>query len=229
MNILPINKIILASFAFALTHWKKIVEISILPVLISIPFLSILPDILSVMDSVFSGEDVSAVQPPEYLMLYLVLFFYGYLTLSINMYKLVILGESNVSSIVPVLKFSQIVRFVGLTVFVGLITMIPVMMTGIVFLQLIMYFLIVPITLNFINIAIEKPFQYKWQLNFPSQVNLFFLQAVLPALVSMIFSALTSSIGMFEVVEWVARVIVFYWTLINLALCYQLVIKQESA
>jgi hypothetical protein len=53
MNALPINKIILAGFAFALTHWKKIIEISIFPALISIPFLLILPDLLLLMKQFF--------------------------------------------------------------------------------------------------------------------------------------------------------------------------------
>lgn len=218
----------LASVAFALTNWKKILEISILPVLISIPFLAILPDMLNIMNSVFSNKEVADIQLPDNMMIYLLLFFYGYLTLSINVYRLVILGQNSVSGIVPVLNFNKIIRFVGLTLFIGLATMAPVIISGITFLQLIIYFLIIPITLNFINIAIDQPSKYKWDLNFISQANLFFLQIILPALVGMIFSSLISLIGLPDVLGWTVKVIVFYWTLISLALCYQLVVKQNT-
>ncbi len=227
MNALPIYKIMLASVAFALTNWKKILEVSILPVLISIPFLVILPDIFSIMNSVFSNKEVADIQLPDNMMIYLLLFFYGYLTLSINVYRLVILGQNSVSGIVPVLNFNKIIRFVGLTLFIGLITTAPVIISGIPFLQLIMYFLMIPITLNFINIAIDQPSRYKWNLNFISQANLFFLQIVFPALADMIFSFLVSLIGPPDILGWAVKAIVFYWTLISLALCYQLVVKQN--
>ncbi|QKQ23688.1 hypothetical protein HUE58_00375 [Candidatus Ruthia endofausta] len=228
MNALPIYKIMLASVAFSLTNWKKILEVSILPVLISIPFLAILPDILSIMNSVFSNKEVADIQLPDNMMIYLLLFFYGYLTLSINMYRLVILGQNSVSGIVPVLNFNKIIRFVALTLFIGLVTMAPVIISGIAFLQLIMYFLIIPITLNFINIAIDQPSRYKRNLNFISQANLFFLQIVLPALADMIFSFLVSLTGLPDILGWVVKAIVFYWTLISLALCYQLIVKQNA-
>ncbi len=218
----------LASVAFSLTNWKKILEVSILPVLISIPFLAILPDILSIMNSVFSNKEVADIQLPDNMMIYLLLFFYGYLTLSINMYRLVILGQNSVSGIVPVLNFNKIIRFVALTLFIGLVTMAPVIISGIAFLQLIMYFLIIPITLNFINIAIDQPSRYKRNLNFISQANLFFLQIVLPALADMIFSFLVSLTGLPDILGWVVKAIVFYWTLISLALCYQLIVKQNA-
>ena len=229
MNVLPINKIILAGFAFALTHWKKILEISIFPALISTPFLLILPDLLSLMEQIFNGGEVTDVQLPQNMMIYLVLFFYGYLTLSINMYRLVMSGEKVVSGLTFILNFNQIVRFVGLTLFIGLATMIPVMLTKLAFLQLVMYFLLIPITLNFINIALNQPSKYKWSLSFPTHLNLFFLQVILPALITMLFAALADVVGLDSTLEWIVRVIVFYWTLVTLALCYKLVETSNSA
>ena len=223
MNILPINKILVASFAFALTHWKKIIEISILPVVVSLPFLLILPQMFELMEVAFQGGDITTITLPDNLMLYLVLFLYGYVNVSINIYRLVILGPQSVSIKTPIVNLSQIARFVGLTLMVGFVTTVPVMLTGIGFLQLIIYFLIIPVTLNFINIAIGEPSKYKWQLNFVTQANLFLLQAIIPALIGMISSVLFSSIGLPEVFEWSVKVIVFYWSVINLALCYQLI------
>ncbi|MBT7295644.1 MAG: hypothetical protein HN839_04900, partial [Candidatus Thioglobus sp.] len=180
MNILPINKIILASFAFALTHWKKIVEISILPVAISLPLLLILPQMFELMDVVFQGGELTEVVLPDNTPVYLLLFFYGYIMLSVNMYRLVVLGEQAVSAMSPIFDIRQIFRFIGLTLFIGFVTTVPVMLTGIGFLQLVIYFLIMPITLNFVRIALHQPSNYKWQLNFVSQANLFLLQAIIP-------------------------------------------------
>jgi len=130
MNALPINKIFLAGFAFALTNWKKIIEISIFPILISLPFLMIVPELLGLMDQLFNDGELPDIQLPENMMIYLILFFYGYLTLSINMYRLVILGEQSIGGFMPVLNLNKIMKFVGLTLFVGLVTIIPVMITG---------------------------------------------------------------------------------------------------
>jgi hypothetical protein len=229
MNILPINKIILASFAFALTHWKKVVEISILPVAISLPLLLILPQMFELMEVVFQGGDLADVVLPDNTPIYLLLFLYGYIMLSVNMYRLVVLGEQNVSAMSPIFNISQIFRFIGLTLFVGFVTTVPVMLTGIGFLQLIIYFLIMPMTLNFVNIAINQPSNYKWKLNFVSQANLFLLQAIIPALIGMIFTSLFSAIGFPEAFGWVIKAILFYWSLVNLALCYQLIQEANTS
>ena len=229
MNILPINKIILASFAFALTHWKKVVEISILPVAISLPLLLILPQMFELMEVVFQGEDLADVVLPDNTPIYLLLFLYGYIMLSVNMYRLVVLGTQNVSAMSPIFNISQIFRFIGLTLFVGFVTIVPVMVTGIGFLQLIIYFLIMPMTLNFVNIAINQPSNYKWKLNFVSQANLFLLQAIIPALIGMIFTSLFSAIGFPEAFIWVIKAILFYWSLVNLALCYQLIQEANTS
>ena len=228
MNALPINKIFLAGFAFALTHWKKVLEISIIPLLVSLPFLTIFPDLLALMEQVFAAEKLVEVSLPEHSLLYLMLFFYGYISLSINMYRLVILGENSVSGLAPIIDIGMILKFVGLTLFIGAVTVFPVMITGVALLQLVMYFLIIPVTLNFINIATNKPSQYKWGLSFPTHMNLFFLQAVLPAMVTLLFSALVNIIGFGGFIEWVVRVVVFYWTLVTLALCYRLIIANNE-
>jgi len=229
MNILPINKIILASFAFALTHWKKIVEISILPVAISLPLLLILPQMFELMEVVFQGGELTEVVLPDNTPVYLLLFFYGYIMLSVNMYRLVVLGEQAVSAMSPIFDIRQIFRFIGLTLFIGFVTTVPVMLTGIGFLQLVIYFLIMPITLNFVRIALHQPSNYKWQLNFVSQANLFLLQAIIPALIGMIFTALFSALGLSDVFGWIVKTVLFYWSLVNLALCYQLIQKANTS
>ncbi|SMN10893.1 hypothetical protein SPBRAN_1068 [uncultured Candidatus Thioglobus sp.] len=230
MNLLPIKKIILASFAFALTHWKKVAEISILPLLLILPLLSILPEIFEAIDKIFIAglSDSQDILIPDNFLLYMLLFLYAHLSLSINMYRLVVLGEQSVSRLSLVLKPRQVLSFIGLTLFVGVLTGLPLLLTNLVWLYLIAYFLIIPITLNFVNIAIEKPMQYKWNLGFPTQSNLFFLQVLFPMLIGLVASLITSSIGLPSAVDWFIKGVVFYWSLVNLALCYQLISKSEA-
>ncbi len=229
MNQLPINKIFLAGFAFTLAHWQKILQISILPLLVSAPFLFIVPELLESMEKVFSGGELIDVALPDNMMIYFILFLYGYLNLSLNMYRLVMLGEQSVSGLMPILSLNQIGRFMGLTLLVGLVTTVPLLITGVVILQLVAYFLIIPITLNFVNIALGQPSKYKWHLPFTTQANLFFLQAVLPTLVTILFGALFEFIGLSAVFLWVIKLLLFYWTLTTLALCYQLIVKNQTS
>ena len=224
MKQLPINKIFLAGIAFALTHWRKILEISILPLLVSIPFLFILEELSALMTQVFSDGKLVDMQLPDNAIIYFMLFFYGYIMLSINMYRLVMLGEAAVNGLLmPIFDINKMIRFIGLTLVVGIITTVPVMITGLQFLHLLMYFLIIPITLNFINIALGQPSKYRWNLPFISHLNLFFLQIILPALVTILFSAMINAIGLSPIFEWVVRLVLLYWTLVTLALCYQLI------
>lgn len=220
INVLPINKIFLAGFAFVLTHWKKIGEISILPLIVSLPFLLIFSDLLALITPILNGEKMPEIPLPDNTLIYLILFSYGYFMLSINMYRLV-LGIS-VNGWLPIVNLRQILRFMGLHLLIGVATMLPVILTGIGVLQLVMYFLIAPIMLNFVNIAISQPLKYRWNLSFITHSNLFFLQVILPALVGLLFSFLGDMLG-FSFLGAAVKIIVFYWTLVTLGLCYQLI------
>jgi hypothetical protein len=251
MNILPINKIILASFAFALTHWKKIVEISIVPIIVSIPFLLIvLPMIIELFELggllVLASENgdqkglvdmLNKAVLPDNTFLYLIFLLYGYIILSINIYRLVILGSDSVVVFKPISDAVQIFRFIGLTLFLGFVLSAAFVIAFFLSFgsfsvanlsQLIVYFLIIPITLNFVNIAIQQPSKYKWNLNFVTQANLFLLQAIIPALIGMIATFLFGAIGLPDFFGWAVKVIVFYWSLVNLAMCYQLISTDTS-
>ena len=56
MNQLPINKIFVAGFAFVTVHWKKILEISIIPVLISLPLLISIPELMALAEQMFANK-----------------------------------------------------------------------------------------------------------------------------------------------------------------------------
>ncbi len=228
MHQLPIHKIFVAGFAFATVHWKKILEISIIPVLISLPLLMSAPELIALAKQMFANK---LSEPPIFLDntgLYLALFFYGHLSLSINLYRLVVLGEQSVS-ILPVLEFVKIARFIGLTLLVGFVSMATLIMNNLLWLSLLISFLVVPITLNFVNIAIGNPIKYRWELSFPAQLNLFFLQVVVPMLIVLLFGSLSRMLALDIGVEWAARVLAFYWSLITLALCYQLITKESQS
>ncbi|HCV74632.1 MAG TPA: hypothetical protein DGE70_02805, partial [Gammaproteobacteria bacterium] len=70
----------------------------------------IVPELLGLMEQMFSGGELLNVQLPDNMMIYLILFFYGYITLSINMYRLVMLGEQSTGGFMPVLDVNKIIR-----------------------------------------------------------------------------------------------------------------------
>ncbi len=229
MNQLPINKIFIAGFAFTMTHWKKILEISLIPFLISLPLMMTMPELLAIIKQVFLALEqakpdtpLPEITLPDNISIYFILFLYGNISLSISLYRLVALGGQSVG-IMPVFDLGKIVRFVGLTLLVGMVSIVPLVLTNLLILQFIMSFLIVPITLNFVNIAVGNPSKYRWGLSFPTHMNLFFLQVIVPILVVLLFTTLSNLIGLGASVEWVARVLVFYWSAITLTLCHQLI------
>jgi len=241
MNALPINKIFLAGFAFALTHWKKIIEIPVVPVLLSMPlfFIIIDPNFLEILSKIV--EFVQK-QPPSMLLnniefiqlanqlpasmpLYLLLSLYANIMLSINMYRLVIQGEVLISGLVPIFDFRKIIKFFVLLFLVGLANSI---FYGSI-LQMIISFLIIPITLNFVRISIGESFQYKWNLSFSTQVNLFFIQVVLPLMILLLLTFIDGHLGADGVLATMLFVVIlFYWVPITLALCYQLIQANNS-
>lgn len=225
---LPIGKIFLASFAFVALHWKKILEISLIPALICLPLLTIMPELMASAEKMFTGVLSEPVVLPANTGFYLILFSYGYISLSINLYRLVVLGEQSVS-ILPVSDIGKIFKFVGLTLLLGIASAIPIVFGNLAWLSLIVSFLLVPITLNFINIAIATPLKYRWNLLFPTHMNLFFLQVIVPMLIVLLFTYLSQVLGLGSGLEWVARVLAFYWGSITLALCYQLINVNDTS
>jgi len=230
MNQLPVNKIIFASFAFVLMNWRKIVEISILPLLLSLPLLTLSAEIIDFLNiftekSAVKTEDI---QLPSGIVAYALLSLYGHISLSINMYRLVIFGADSVSWM-PIFKLRQIVGFLGLTFFINLVTGLPLLFADLMWIHLAVSFFLVPISLNFINIATDQSLKFKWEISVITQVNLFFLQILLPLLSAMAINFLIFSTGLPDIISWIVKVIVFYWTLINLALCYQLITQSNTS
>jgi hypothetical protein len=236
MNALPINKIFLAGFAFALTHWKKIIEISIIPLLLSLPLLLNGIEVFKQIEQAVTNQTITLT---EYFGVYLLLFFYGYVTFIINIYRLVVLGEDSVRSFTPLLDGYKIINFIGLVLLISLMTLalfvlVMLLLSGLKFqilgnekvlvlLQFMIYFFIVPVTLNFVSIAINQPFKLQWNLSLRTHVSLFLIQVIFPTAVVIILSYLTNIIEFIFILEWVVGLMLFYWLPITLALCYRLI------
>ncbi|CAC9437707.1 hypothetical protein [bacterium endosymbiont of Bathymodiolus sp. 5 South] len=230
MNQLPIYKIFVAGFAFVLTHWKKIIEISILPLLLALPLLSLSAEIIELI-GIFTKESTvkpENIQVPSNVLVYSLLFLYGYASLSVNMYRLVVFGVQSVSWM-SIFKIRQIVGFIGLTFFINLATGVPSLLVNQIWLYLVISFFLIPISLNFINIATDQPLKFKWELNVVTQINLFLLQIILPLLIAIVVNFLISSLELASVISWIVKVIIFYWSSITLALCYQLITKESQS
>lgn len=225
--ILPIKKTILASLAFIVVNWRKIIEISIIPLAFALPLLLIFSDLLiwykQVIPQLLAGQVVEGVAPPEKTLLYMLLFIYGYALLSINVSRLVLLGSSAVSVLDGVLEVGKNFRYIGLVMTIGFTVMFPSFVTGLFFVQLAVYFLIVPLTLNFINIALGRELSFRWSLPFVVHMNLFFLQILLPTTFAFLIGLAVDALGFNAYLFIVAQVLIFYWSAINLAFCYQMI------
>ena len=83
MTHIPVKKTILATLAFTLSNWKKLFEISIFPFLMALPFFTILPELMVILQAQFFGAGEVPEYPNSYG-LYLIMFDYGYMALVIN-------------------------------------------------------------------------------------------------------------------------------------------------
>ena len=241
MNKLPILKIVLAGFAFAVTHWKKLIEITIVPLIIALPFLLILPEIISEILRIFelvssgvitfeqisTGDSKTDVQIPENFFYYFILFAFAYASISIHIIRVVVLGEESVKSFMPTFDIANIGRYLLLLVFISLTPILSVLITGIPILQMIVSFLIIPITLSFVRISLDLPIKYKWSLNFPSQINLFFIQIILPQIIGFIFIFLAGLTNFGELLYVAIMIILFYWSQITLGFCYKIITQND--
>lgn len=225
---LPIKKTILASLAFIVMHWKKIIEISIIPLILTFPLLLILDELMELSLQLLNGGIESGVVAPQGTLLYMALFLYGYALLSVNLARLVMLGADSVSALSGTFLIGKNAKYIGLTMLVGFAVFFPVMLTGSLPVQLIVYFLIVPLTLNFINIALDRSLNFRWSLPFVAHASLFFMQVLLPTFVVLILGVGVDYLGLSNTAILIAQVLIFYWSGINLAFCYRLIVADSS-
>ena len=221
MTTLPIVQTILASLAFAFSNWKKLIEVSVFPLLMAFPLVTILPEMMAVLQAQLFG--VGQVQAyPQFYPLYLLMFDYGYMAILINVYRLVVSGAGSVARFGVVLPNIRLGRFFVLFLLLSIATQLPLFFISPLLIPLV-YFLLIPFALNLVSIANDIPYK-KIKLPARVQLSVFLIKLGIPTfLVALVI--LTGA----EFVFWSAMVIIIYWMSISFALCYRVIAANNSA
>jgi hypothetical protein len=156
MNKIPIKQTILATLAFSFSNWQKILEVSIFPLLAAIPFITILPEIMVILQAQLFGVG-EAQEYPRFYELYLIMFDYAYMALMINIYRLVVSGDKSVARLGVVFPNLRLGRFFLLFLFLSIATQFPIIISP--FLVPIIYFLLIPLSLNLVGLANDAPYK----------------------------------------------------------------------
>ena len=221
MNNIPIKQTILATLAFSYSNWQKILEVSIFPLLAAIPFITILPELMVTLQAQLFG--VGEVQEyPRFYELYLIMFDYAYMALIINIYRLVVKGDQAVARLGVVFPNLRLGRFFLLFLFLSLATQFPIFISP--FLVPIIYFLLIPMSLNLVGLANDASFT-KIKLSLSVQFGVLIIKLGVPA----ILLGLIILLGGGQVIFWVVMGLIVYWMAISFALCYRVILANNSA
>jgi hypothetical protein len=221
MNNIPIKQTILATLAFSYSNWQKILEVSIFPLLAAIPFITILPELMVTLQAQLFG--VGEVQEyPRFYELYLLMFDYAYMALIINIYRLVVKGDQAVARLGVVFPNLRLGRFFLLFLFLSLATQFPIFISP--FLVPIIYFLLIPMSLNLVGLANDASYT-KIKLSLSVQFGVLIIKLGVPA----ILLGLIILLGVGQVIFWVVMGLIVYWMAISFALCYKVILANNSA
>ena len=221
MKNIPIKQTILATLAFSYSNWQKILEVSIFPLLAAIPFITILPELMVTLQAQLFG--VGEVQDyPRFYELYLIMFDYAYMALIINIYRLVVKGDQAVVRLGVVFPNLRLGRFFLLFLFLSLATQFPIFISP--FLVPIIYFLLIPMSLNLVGLANDASFT-KIKLSLSVQFGVLIIKLGVPA----ILLGLIILLGVGQVIFWVVMGLIVYWMAISFALCYRVILANNSA
>ena len=219
MKTIPILKTILASLAFAINNWQKLLEVSIFPLLMMIPFITILPEVIVVMQAQLLGNGEIQANPDNYGF-YLLFFEYGHIALVINIYRMVVNGNNSVARLGVVLPSLRFGRFFLLSIFLSIATQFPIFISP--FLIPVIYFLLIPISLNLVSIANDIPYR-KNKLKLGVQLSVFTLKLGIPC----ILIGLLILLGANEFFFWTAIIMIIYWMAISFSLCYRVIMANN--
>ena len=220
MNNIPIKQTILATLAFSYSNWQKILEVSIFPLLAAIPFITILPELMVTLQAQLFG--VGEVQDyPRFYELYLIMFDYAYMALIINIYRLVVKGDQAVARLGVVFPNLRLGRFFLLFLFLSLATQFPIFISP--FLVPIIYFLLIPMSLNLVGLANDVSYT-KIKLSLSVQFGVLIIKLGVPA----ILLGLIILLGVGQVIFWVVMGLIVYWMAISFALCYRVILANNS-
>ena len=213
MKTIPIQKTILATLAFAFSNWKKLLEVSIFPLLLALPFL---PELMNLLSMAKPGSEIP--DNINFHVTYLLMFIYASMAMLINVYRLVILGNNSVNRLGFVLPNLRFGRFFLLAILLGVgqaITLASIYLLP-------FYLLLVPLTLNLVSIANDVPYK-RIEVTWQSRLNIFLINFIGPFI-------LISLIGLIEndYIDSFFSFISIYWTSISIALCYKVIMANSS-
>ena len=221
MNNIPIRQTILATLAFAFSNWQKLLEFSVFPFLAAIPFITILPELMTILQAQLFGVG-EVKEYPRFYELYLIMFDYAYMALIINIYRLVVSGHGSVARLGVVFPSLRLGRFFLLFLFLSIATQFPIIISP--FLVPIIYFLLIPMSLNLVGLANDVPYT-KNKLRLSVQFGILVIKLGVPA----ILVGLIILLGVGEIIFWAAMVLIIFWMAISFALCYKVIMANNSA
>lgn len=220
MKNIPIRKTTLATLAFTFSNWQKLLEVSIFPLLAALPFITILPELITILQAQLFG--IGEVQAyPRFYELYLLMFDYAYMALIINIYRLVVSGSQSVARLGVVIPSLRLGRFFLLFIFLSIATQFPIFISP--FLVPVIYFLLIPISLNLVGLANDVSYK-RIKLNLGVQFSVFLIKLGVP----IILVGLTIIIGINEMIFWGIMALIMYWMAISFALCYRVIMANSS-
>ena len=219
MNI-PIKQTILATLAFSISKWQRILEASVFPLLAAIPFITILPELMTILQSQLFGVG-EAQAYPRFYELYLIMFDYAYMAMIINIYRLVVSGDKSVARLGVVFPNLRLGRFFLLFICLSIATQFPILISP--FLLPVIYFVLIPISLNLVGLANDAPYK-KIKLSLSVQFSVLLIKLGVP----IILVGLTIILGLGEIIFWGVMVLAMYWMAISFALCYKVIMANNS-
>ncbi len=220
MKNIPIRQTTLATLAFTFSNWQKLLEVSIFPLLAALPFITILPELMTILQAQLFG--IGEVQAyPRFYELYLLMFDYAYMALIINIYRLVVSGSQSVARLGVVIPSLRLGRFFLLFIFLSIATQFPIFISP--FLVPVIYFLLIPISLNLVGLANDVPYK-RIKLNLGVQFSVFLIKLGVP----IILVGLTIIVGVNEMIFWGIMALIMYWMAISFALCYRVIMANSS-
>ena len=220
MTNIPIKQTILATLAFTFSNWQKLLEMSIFPLLAAIPFITILPELMTILQSQLFG--VGEIQEyPRFYELYLLLFDYAYMALIINIYRFVVSGPQSVARLGVVFPNLRLGRFFLLFIALSIATQFPIFISP--FLVPIIYFLLIPISLNLVSLANDVSYK-KIKLSLSVQFGVLIIKLGVPV----VLVGLIILLGVGEIIFWSAMLLIIYWMAISFALCYKVIMANNS-
>lgn len=220
MKNIPIRQTTLATLAFTFSNWQKLLEVSIFPLLAALPFITILPELMTILQAQLFG--IGEVQAyPRFYELYLLMFDYAYMALIINIYRLVVSGSQSVARLGVVIPSLRLGRFFLLFIFLSIATQFPIFISP--FLVPVIYFLLIPISLNLVGLANDAPYK-RIKLNLGVQFSVFLIKLGVP----IILVGLTIIVGVNEMIFWGIMALIMYWMAVSFALCYRVIMANSS-